>query len=108
VKQRKVPAFAVTLVLLALGVVSCTIRDNLLQSHFSKISSGMSPDQVVDIMGTPSWDGRCGAKLPTGLPAHCTREFGYAVTLAPLDDSYYLVWFGNDGRVTDTAPIISP
>jgi hypothetical protein len=72
------------------------------------ILPGMSPGQVVEIMGTPSWDDRCGARMPTGLPDQCTREMGYAVSLAPLIPHYYLIWFGNDGRVVKAAPILSP
>jgi hypothetical protein len=86
----------------------CSVRDNLLEAHFAKITSGMSPSRVVGIMGAPSWDDRCRAKMPTGLPKQCSREMGYRVTLAPLLPTYYLIWYGNDGLVTDSSPIHSP
>jgi hypothetical protein len=95
-------------ILMALSVSWCSVRDDRLEANFSKILPGMSVDQVRGIMGSPSWDGQCGAKIPTGLPSQCTREFGYAVTLAPVNPSYYLIWFGNDERVLETAPITSP
>jgi hypothetical protein len=86
----------------------CTRRDGLLEAHFNTIKPGMSPDDVTRIMGKPSWVGRCGAKMPTGLPAQCTREFGYAETLAPILPRYYLIWLGRDSLVVETAPITSP
>lgn len=92
----------------ALAVSFCTVRDKLLQAHFERVSSGMSVEQVIRIMGLPSWDDRCGAKMRTGLPHPCKREIGYSETLAPLMPRYYLIWFGDDGRVIDTAPITSP
>ena len=101
------PGLIVGLAIPALFAGYCTHRDNALESNFAKVSVGMSPDQVMGIMGKPSWDGRCGAKMPTGLPGDCVREFGYAVTI-PLVPRYYLVWFGREGRVTESAPITSP
>jgi hypothetical protein len=68
----------------------------------------MSVDQVIDIMGRPAWDDRCGARMPTGRPDPCAREFGYAVTLPLINPRYYLIWFGSDGHVVRTAPIMSP
>jgi hypothetical protein len=93
--------------LIALPVLSiswCTIHDDRLEAHFKEVSPGMSTDQVIGIMGKPSWVDRCGAKMPAGLPKQCTKEIGYAVMLAPLDPSYYLIWFGPNGRVSETAP----
>ena len=107
-KPRKIAILVLLPVFLALSVGWCTMRDNLLEYHFGQILPGMSAQQVVAIMGTPSWDDRCGSKMLTGLPAQCTREFGYAVTLHPITPRYYLIWFGNDDRVVDTAPITSP
>jgi hypothetical protein len=86
----------------------CTGSDQLQEAHFAKVVPGMSPMQVVDLMGKPTWDGRCGARMPTGLPKQCTREMGYRTPLAPVIPSYYLVWFGSDGLVTSSAPINSP
>jgi hypothetical protein len=107
-KLRKVVTLALILSLPPVLIGWWTIRDDLLWSRFNQIAPGMSPDQVVGIMGTPSWDDRCGAKMPTGLPAQCTREFGYSVTLPLLNPRYYLIWFGKDGRVVEADPITSP
>ena len=106
-KLRRVVPIGVAVLLPVLSVSWCTVHDDLLESHFQKISNGMSPAQVIEIMGTPTWNDRCGTKLPTGLPAECAREMGYAVAL-PMAPRHYLVWFGNDGRVVHTAPITSP
>lgn len=86
----------------------CTVHDNRLEAHFNQVSLGMSADQVIGIMGNPFWEGRCGAKMPTGLPKQCARELGYRAALAPLDPTYYLVWFDSTGHVVETAPIHSP
>ena len=107
-RPRTVASLSSVILLVLLSVSWCTVRDHRLDAHFGKVSPGMSVDPVLSTMGEPSWDGRCGAKLPTGLPSQCTRELGYAVSLAPAAPSYYLIWFGNDGRVVETAPITSP
>ena len=86
----------------------CVGSDHRQEARFTKVFPGMSAAQVVDQMGKPDWDGKCGAKMPTGLPKQCTREMGYRTSLAPLIPSYYLVWFGSDGLVTSSAPINSP
>ncbi len=91
------------------GIAWCSVRDDLLAANFKKISSGMSPEPVIGTMGTPSWDGKCGTRpLATYLPKDCVRELGYADTLAPLTPEYWLIWFGADGRVVDTAHLVSP
>jgi hypothetical protein len=85
----------------------CTSQDDRLQANFAKISIGMSPDQVTAVMGRPLWDGKCRGVLPYAPSHDCAREFGYRVT-NPIDPSYYLVWFGPNGRVIDFGPIHSP
>jgi len=79
-----------------------------MEAHFEKVAVGMTPSQVVRIMGEPSWEGQCGSRLGTGIPASCDREFGYSTTLAPLSPSYLVVFFGRNGVVIETAPINSP
>jgi hypothetical protein len=59
-----------------ISVTWCTVRENRLEASFHDVSRGMTPTQVTKIIGTPSWEGVCGAKMPTGLPTSCTREFG--------------------------------
>lgn len=107
-RPRAAVSLGLVIVLPLLLVSWCTVRDKRLEARFRTISTAMSPSQVINIMGTPAWEGRCGAKMPTGLPSQCKTEMGYEVTLAPLEPSYYLIWFGNDGRVVETAPITSP
>src|ERR1700674_3524654 len=90
---------ALIVLLPAAGIAYCTIRDGRLDANFKSVSLCMSPEQVVDTMGTPSWDGKCGTRPMTTLPLDCARELGYADTLAPLTPGYWLIWFGRDGRV---------
>jgi putative hemolysin len=100
---------ALIVLLPAAGIAYCTIRDGRLDANFKSVSLGMSPEQVVDTMGTPSWDGKCGTRPLTGrLPPDCVREFGYADTLAPLTPEYWLIWFGSNERVIHTAKLVSP
>lgn len=100
---------AAIVAVIPLSITWCVARDNRLGTHFLEVSPGMNSDQVKSILGSPSWQGLCGARLPTGLrDPLCSQEFGYANTLAPFDPTYYLVWFGRDGRVIHTAAINSP
>jgi hypothetical protein len=105
---RPVVTRSAILLVPVLAVSWCAARDHLLEAHFGQVTSGMSRDDVVRLMGKPSWEDRCGAKMPTGLPVPCTKELGYSETLAPLLPRYYLIWFGNTGKVVHTAPITSP
>jgi hypothetical protein len=105
---RTLWSVAIAILLPVVAISFFTIRDHVLETRFGKVRMGMSPNEVANIMGPPSWGGACGAKMPTGLPARCTREIGYAVTLAPMEPTHYLIWFGIDGRVVQTALIGSP
>ena len=101
-------AVAAVVLLLTIFLSWCTFQDNRTAASFSRISKGMAMDQVRAILGAPSWDAQCGAKMPTGLPPDCVREFGYSATLAPLNPTYYLIWFGANGEVVETSLIDSP
>ena len=90
----------------------CTVRDHQLDSAFPKIKSEMSTEQVIGLMGTPSWDTACfaGKYNSYGAPKPgCAREMGFFGSLGGFPDGYYyLVWFDASGKVMDTAPIHSP
>jgi hypothetical protein len=90
-KLRPIVTRSAILLVPALAVSWCTARDHLLEADFGKVTSGMSRDDVVRLMGKPSWEDRCGAKMPTGLPSPCSKELGYSETLAPLLPRYYLI-----------------
>lgn len=75
VKHRR-SAGLITGVLLPIVSVSwCTVRDAGLETHFPQVLPGMRKDQVIALLGSPSWDDRCGAKVPRGLPAQCARAW---------------------------------
>jgi len=105
---RRAVTRSITLLVPVFAVSWCAARDHILEAHFGKVALGMSRAEVVHLMGEPTWEGRCGAKMPTGLPPQCGKELGYYETVAPMLPRYYLVWLGNDGRVVHTAPITSP
>jgi hypothetical protein len=107
-RRRTVIYALVAVALPALAISWCAARDNRLEANFGRLMPGMSAEDVIRVMGRPSWDGPCGAKMPAGMPNGCAREIGYAVSLAPIVPSYYLIWFAKDGRVVETAPISSP
>jgi hypothetical protein len=68
----------------------------------------MTAAEVKTAMGAPSWVGQCGTRFPVGRIAGCQSEWGYSAALAPLNPTYYLVWFGTDGRVVKAVLIGSP
>ena len=86
----------------------CTMRYFNLRSNFKDISVGMTAEQVVSIMGRPSWDGKCGKELATGVRPGCARELGYAAPFAPLIPRFWLISIGENNLVIDTAKITSP
>lgn len=83
-------------------------RDGALERDFEKVTLGMSLGQVIGIMGDPTWNSECGAKMPTGLPAGCSRELGYSVVLAPINPKYFLIWFDERERVIAWSLVVSP
>jgi hypothetical protein len=107
--------FVVSLLIAGLpivGVSSCIMRDDQLDSNFRTVVPGMTALDVERITGSPSWDSDCGhGPLPeVGKPAGCTRELGYSGTLAwtGFAPMWWVAWLGTDGTVIRTAKIVSP
>jgi hypothetical protein len=94
----------------------CSLYNSNLQSNMEKIKAGQTKKEVIDRLGSPSWDDACfynehnryGADDPE-LKGKCTRELGYRPAFGGLPEgSYYLVWFDADDRVITTGEIHSP
>lgn len=90
----------------------CTVHNQRLDTVFPQLKPSMSAEEVIGLMGVPSWDTACFASKYNryGQPKPgCAREMGYFGGLYGFPDGhYYLVWFGASGKVIDTAPIHSP
>ena len=96
----------------AIGVSSCIVRDDRLDTEFKAVKTGMSLQEVERTMGSPAWNSDCGQGQLTGIgrPANCAGELGYSSTLAwtGLTPMWWVVWLGTDGTVIGTAKIVSP
>jgi len=90
----------------------CTVQNLGFDSAFPKVRPGMFADEVIQRMGTPSWDTACFASKynPYGSPKPgCAQEIGYFDIVHGFPDGhYYVVWFDAAGTVIGTAPISSP
>jgi hypothetical protein len=65
----------------------------------------MTAGEAVEILGKPSWRGRCGAVMGS---TDCVSELGYSYSFAPLLPSYVIVRLDRRSRVTAVDTITSP
>jgi len=90
----------------------CSFENDRLEKGLQDVRPGMRLDQVVEIMGSPSWSGRCfdpKYNVYSPLNAGCTKELGYYGALRGLPDGhYYVVWFNADDKVIESTKISSP
>ena len=95
---------------IAIFVGYCSHRDNSLAAEFPNIAVGMTRDQVVAIMGRPSWEGKCSDDDAAAAykPDNCLNDLRYSATMAPIDPFYYVVWLGRNGKVMKKAWLGSP
>jgi hypothetical protein len=95
-----------------IGVTSCIVRDDRLDTDFKAVEAGMTLRDVERTIGSPSWNSDCGhGRLPeVSKPANCAKELGYSATLAwtGFAPMWWVVWLGTDGMVIRTAKIVSP
>ena len=100
--------------LLALAVVGAIAvmlgwgfyRNSRISSRYDAVSVGASDQQVVRLLGTPSWVEPCGKSFGTPKP-NCT-EYIYRNSFAPLLPEYYSVSFDTSGHVVDKYVYSSP
>jgi hypothetical protein len=100
--------------LLALAVVGAIAvmlgwgfyRNSRISSRYDAVSVGASDQQVVRLLGTPSWVEPCGKSFGTPKP-NCT-EYIYRNSFAPLLPGYYSVSFDTSGHVVDKYVYSSP
>jgi hypothetical protein len=100
--------------LLALAVVGAIAvmlgwgswRNSRISSRYEAVSVGASDQQVVRLLGTPSWVEPCGKSFGAPKP-NCT-EYIYRNSFAPLLPEYYSISFDTSGHVVDKDVYSSP
>ena len=96
-------------ILLSVGLVFRGIyRDRHLDENYSRVRSGMSIQAIKQILGEPSYTGRCGGYGFEVLAAGCASELVYPSAFAPLLPSYFVVQIGGDQKVIDAYFYHSP
>jgi hypothetical protein len=68
----------------------------------------MSNAQAEQILGKPSWHGRCGEWFPYGWEQNCIAELGYRSAFAPFFPAYLVVQLDSRSRVISVDTIFSP
>lgn len=98
--------------LLALAVATAVMlgwgfyRNFRISNRHEAVRVGASDQQVVRLLGTPSWVEPCGKSFGTPKP-NCT-EYIYRNSFAPLVPEYYSVSFDPSGHVVDKYVYSSP
>jgi hypothetical protein len=109
--KKTILAALAFVLLIAAGVIWGVKRDRALELDYGRIRIGMSESQVIEILGEPKRDEKCGDFLGpiAGEEAKgCAHEFLYASTFAPAVPQYFVVRFGENGRVKCKAVYTSP
>jgi hypothetical protein len=82
------------------------LRNSRIGGQFERVNVGASKEEVVRLLGTPSWIEPCGKSFGTPRP-NCT-EYIYRNSFAPLMPEYYSISFDTSGHVIDTYVYSSP
>lgn len=91
--------------LLTAACVAGRKHDIRLHGNAERVRAGMPAEEAVEILGKPSWRGRCGAKMGS---TDCVSELGYSSSFAPLLPSYVIVRLDRRSRVIAVDTLISP
>jgi hypothetical protein len=100
----------VALLMLAVSLLTATCvagqtHDTRLDNDAQLVRAGMTVGKAIEILGKPSWRGRCGAKMGS---ADCVSELGYSSSFAPFLPRYIIVRLDGRGRVIGVDTITSP
>jgi hypothetical protein len=101
-------SIALSIVAVGLLTATCVARrahDVRLHSSVHRVRAGMTADEAVKTLGSPSWRGECGAKMGS---TDCVTELGYSSSFAPLLPSYMVVRLDRRGRVMAVDRLTSP
>ena len=99
---------AVILVLMTATCVAATQHDKRIWDGADRVRPGMSAVRTRQILGPPSWEGRCGSYVGYGRADNCAAELGYRASFAPLVPSYIVVELDRQQRVLSVAHLESP
>ena len=92
--------------LIAVMLVWGFYRNYRLGAGYASVRTGASSEQVLRLLGAPSWTEPCGKSFGTPKP-NCT-EYIYRNSFAPLIPEYYSVSFDMSGHVVDKYVYSSP
>jgi len=81
-------------------------RNSRIAAHLERVMIGSSNQEVINLLGRPSWVEPCGKSFGTARP-NCT-EYIYRNSFAPLVPEYYSVSFDTSGHVIDKYVYSSP
>jgi hypothetical protein len=84
----------------------CFYRNSRITAGYQGVNVGASNEQVLRLLGAPSWVEACGKSFGT-LKRNCT-EYIYRDSFAPLLPVYYSVSFDTSGHVVDKYVYSSP
>jgi hypothetical protein len=98
------------LVLVPAALVTLSVRrDKRLSTGFERISVGMSQGEVFELMGSPRSSGDCDRGFVASHRANgCVEADLCAVSFAPLDPEYWVVYLDGHKRVIDKGVLQSP
>ena len=88
---------------------ACKYQDTRRGSRFGAVSVGMPAPDVIDLLGFPDVDERCGATFgrPYDVP-DCMRDLVYSSAGAPLIPQHWTIFLDRNDRVAGKYAYSSP
>jgi hypothetical protein len=96
------------LILMTATCVAANQHDERIWTGADRVRPGMSAAEAKQILGQPSWVGRCGSYFGYGWEDNCAADLGYRAAFAPLVPSYIVVELDRRQRVLSVAHVDSP
>jgi hypothetical protein len=104
--QRSIVVTLGILIIVLIVIFWPFVRVHQIEAAFRKVSRNDTRSDVLNQMGNPWNDGKCG--FIGGPSADCVEEFIYAHPYAPLLPEYWVISFNRDRRVIDSVYSTSP
>jgi hypothetical protein len=104
-RQAPIAGLIILLILVVFGI----LRKKDLDRGFEKVSTGMSRQEVIAIMGITKRTMRCDEPIfKANDLKKCAKIYVYPVSFAPLDPEYYVIYLDANKRVIDKFEYQSP
>jgi hypothetical protein len=103
--RRSIGLSIIAVGLLTAACLAGRTHDARLYSNAQRVRAGMTADEAVKLLGSPSWRDNCGAKMGS---TDCVFELGYRSSFAPLLPSYIVVRLDRRSRVVTVDTLTSP